>query len=182
MSTSTSYIEHEREKKTTADEEMETGKKTVKLKSADNEVFEVELEVALQSQVIKDTVDDMDCSAVPLPLPNISSAELAKILEFCRYHHHHPLQQQQQAAAAGTPASAYHKQFLSSLTKKDLFGLMLAANYLDIASLLDVLCGRVANKIKKMTPEEVRKYFGIANDFTPEEESQVRRENQWAFD
>ncbi|MCO5576138.1 hypothetical protein L7F22_029946 [Adiantum nelumboides] len=117
----------------------------------------------------------MDCSAVPLPLPNVSSTELAKILEFCRYHHCHRLQQQEQAA--------YHTQFLSSLTKtKDLFGLILAANYLDIASLTDVLCQRVADTIKVMTSEEIKKYLDIANDFTTEEEAQVRRENQWAFD
>lgn len=30
--------------------------------------------------------------------------------------------------------------------------------------------------------QEIRKHFGIKNDFTPEEEEEVRRENQWAFD
>lgn len=32
------------------------------------------------------------------------------------------------------------------------------------------------------TPEEIRRTFGIKNDFTPEEEEEVRRENMWAFD
>ncbi|MBO8589779.1 hypothetical protein INN88_14385, partial [Staphylococcus aureus] len=32
------------------------------------------------------------------------------------------------------------------------------------------------------TPEEIRKNFSIKNDFTPEEEEEVRRENQWAFE
>ncbi|MCO5611414.1 hypothetical protein L7F22_065667 [Adiantum nelumboides] len=178
MSTSTSYIEQEREKNVTADEEMEIGKKTVKLKSADNEVFEVKLEVALQPQVIKDTINDMDYSTVPLPLPNVSSAKLAKILEFCHYHHHHRLQQQQ----AVETADAYHTRFLSSLIEKELHGLLLAANYLDIASVMDVLSKSVADTIKEMSVKEVKKYFGIVNDFTPEEEAQVRKENQWAFD
>ena len=31
-------------------------------------------------------------------------------------------------------------------------------------------------------PEEIRKTFNIKNDFTPEEEEEVRRENQWAFE
>jgi hypothetical protein len=30
--------------------------------------------------------------------------------------------------------------------------------------------------------QEIRKTFNIKNDFTPEEEEEVRRENQWAFD
>lgn len=36
--------------------------------------------------------------------------------------------------------------------------------------------------IKGKTPEEIRKTFNIKNDFTPEEEEEVRRENQWAFE
>ena len=32
------------------------------------------------------------------------------------------------------------------------------------------------------TPEEIRRIFNIKNDFTPEEEEEVRRENQWAFE
>mgnify|MGYP003307009778 CR=1 FL=1 len=63
-----------------------------------------------------------------------------------------------------------------------LFELILAANYLNIKELLDLTCLTVANMIKGKTPEEIRKTFNIVNDFTPEEEEQVRRENQWAFD
>ncbi|XP_045140976.1 S-phase kinase-associated protein 1 [Echinops telfairi] len=54
-----------------------------------------------------------------------------------------------------------------------------AANYLDIKGLLDVTCKTVANMIKGKTPEEIRKTFNIKNDFTEEEEAQVRKENQW---
>ena len=32
------------------------------------------------------------------------------------------------------------------------------------------------------TPEEIRKTFNIQNDFTPEEEQQIREENQWCMD
>ncbi|XP_026385081.1 SKP1-like protein 1B [Papaver somniferum] len=43
-------------------------------------------------------------------------------------------------------------------------------------------CQTVADMIKGKTPEEIRKTFNIKNDFTPEEEEEVRRENQWAFE
>lgn len=55
-----------------------------------------------------------------------------------------------------------------------------AANYLDIKPLLDIGCKTVANMIKGKSPEEIRKTFNIQNDFTPEEEDQIRRENEWA--
>ncbi|OWM88532.1 hypothetical protein CDL15_Pgr002299 [Punica granatum] len=57
-----------------------------------------------------------------------------------------------------------------------------AANYLNIKGLLDLTCQTVVDMIKGKTPEEIRKAFNIKNNFTPEEEEEVRRENQWAFE
>jgi S-phase kinase-associated protein 1 len=65
---------------------------------------------------------------------------------------------------------------------KDLTSPIQASNYLDIKPLLDVGCKTVANMIKGKSPEEIRKTFNITNDFTPEEEDQIRRENEWAED
>ena len=38
----------------------------------------------------------------------------------------------------------------------------------------------MANIIKNKTPAEIREYFHIANDFSPEEQEEVLRENQCA--
>ena len=59
---------------------------------------------------------------------------------------------------------------------------MLAANYLNIKTLLDLTCTSVAHRIKNKTTEEIRQTFGLKNDFTPEEEEEIRKEDQWAFD
>ena len=66
-----------------------------------------------------------------------------------------------------------------SIDQEMLFALILAANYMDIKSLLDLTCAKVASMIKGKTPEEIRRTFNIVNDFTPEEEAQVREENKW---
>jgi S-phase kinase-associated protein 1 len=63
-----------------------------------------------------------------------------------------------------------------------LFDLIMAANYLNIKGLLDLTCQTVANMIKGKTPEQIRQTFNIKNDFTPEEEEEIRKENAWAFE
>ncbi|EZG45864.1 putative Skp1 family protein [Gregarina niphandrodes] len=60
-----------------------------------------------------------------------------------------------------------------------VFELILAANYLDIPGLADLCCARVASEIRGRSVEEIRALFQIENDFTPEEEKQIREENRW---
>ncbi|KAF7144080.1 hypothetical protein RHSIM_Rhsim05G0056100 [Rhododendron simsii] len=159
--------------------------KKIVLKSSDGETFEVEETVALESQTIKHMIED-DCADNTIPLPNVTSKILAKVIEYCRKH--------VEASGAGKSADDVDKDAADeeALKKWDakfvevdqgvLFDLILAANYLNIKSLLDLTCQTVADMIKGKTPEEIRKTFNIKNDFTPEEEEEVRRENAWAFE
>ncbi|MCO5603010.1 hypothetical protein L7F22_057152 [Adiantum nelumboides] len=154
---------------------MSKESKKVKLKSSDDEMFEVEEVVALESQTMKDMVEDTGSDSI-IPLFNVSSKCLSKVIEYCRYH-----------ALEVPPALTDEevKQWDADFLKVDqatLFDLILAANYLNIQSLLDLTAQCVADMIKGKTPEQVRKTFNIENDFTPEEEEEVRRENQWAFE
>ena len=60
-----------------------------------------------------------------------------------------------------------------------IFDLILGANYMDIKPLLELASSKVASIIKSKTTEEIRKTFNIINDFTPEEEQQIIKENKW---
>jgi len=74
--------------------------------------------------------------------------------------------------------SSWDADFLK-VDQGTLFELILAANYLNIQGLLDVTCKTVANMIKGKTPQDIRDTFAISNDFSPQEEEQVRKENEW---
>ncbi|KAL8447647.1 hypothetical protein Emag_004257 [Eimeria magna] len=56
-----------------------------------------------------------------------------------------------------------------------LFDLLLAADYLNVPSLLLLTSAKVASMIKGRSPEEIRREFNIVNDFTPEEEAQQQQ-------
>ncbi|PNW74992.1 hypothetical protein CHLRE_12g501200v5 [Chlamydomonas reinhardtii] len=153
----------------------------VKLMSSDAQMFEVDEDVAFQSQTVKNLVEDAGTEDA-IPLPNVSGRILAKVIEYSKYH-----VEAEKKGADDKPTKTEDdvKRWDDEFVKVDqatLFDLILAANYLNIKGLLDLTCQTVAQMIKGKTPEEIRKTFNIKNDFTPEEEEEVRRENQWAFD
>ena len=60
-----------------------------------------------------------------------------------------------------------------------LFDLILAANYLDVKPLLDLLTTHVAHLIvEARTPEGVRKRFNFKNDLTPEDLKKIENKAQ----
>ncbi|CAN6485257.1 unnamed protein product [Victoria cruziana] len=152
--------------------------KTVTLKSSDGEVFEVEEAVAKESQTISHMIED-GCADSGIPLPNVTSKILAKVIEYCKKHV--DAQKSADDKIQEEEIKAWDAEFVK-VDQATLFDLILAANYLNIKNLLDLTCQTVADMIKGKTPEEIRKTFNIKNDFTPEEEEEVRRENQWAFE
>ncbi|GLT34983.1 hypothetical protein SLA2020_094680 [Shorea laevis] len=155
-----------------------TGRK-ITLKSSDGETFEVDEAVALESQTIKHMIED-DCADNGIPLPNVTSKILSKVIEYCKKHVE-ASKSEDRATSADEELKAWDSDFVK-VDLATLFDLILSANYLNIKSLLDLTCQTVADMIKGKTPEEIRKTFNIKNDFTPEEEEEVRRENQWAFE
>ena len=74
---------------------------------------------------------------------------------------------------------AWYADFVN-LEQETLFELVMAANYLDIKALLELSCAKVASLIKNKSVQEIRTFFNIENDFTPEEEAQIQEENRWA--
>ena len=152
----------------------------VHLRSSDEQMFEVDEEVAYESLTVKNMIEDTGTEA-PIPLPNVSSKILAKVIEYSKFHVDAKAGNADKPSKLDDDVKAWDMEFVK-VDQSTLFELILAANYLNIKSLLDLTCLTVANMIKGKTPEEIRKTFDIKNDFTPEEEEEVRKENQWAFD
>merc|ERR1712216_163498 len=107
-----------------------------------------------------------------IPVPNVSSKILAKVIEYSKYHVDNSPEAEGENKAPEEEIKTWDTKFVE-VEQSTLFELILAANYLNIKSLLDLTCRTVASMIKGKTPEEIRKTFSIRNDFTPEEEEEV---------
>jgi len=165
----------------------------VKVESSDHEKFEVKRDVIKLSGTINTMLMDlgMDASgdddngemATPIPLPNVNAAILRKVIQWMEQHKDDPTPPEatENAERRTDDIPAWDVEFLK-VDQGTLFEIILAANYLDVKGLLDVTCKTVANMIKGKSPEEIRRTFNIKNDFTPEEEEQIKRENAWCED
>ncbi|CCC08400.1 Skp1 family, dimerization domain-containing protein [Copromyces sp. CBS 386.78] len=159
----------------------------VSLQSNDGQVITVDRVVAERSLLIKNLIEDLGDEAVmneAIPLPNVNEPVLRKVVEWCEHHRKDPPQtteDENDSRKKSTEIDEWDQKFMQ-VDQEMLFEIILAANYMDIKPLLDVGCKTVANMIKGKSPEEIRKTFNITNDFTPEEEEQIRRENEWAED
>ena len=158
----------------------------IKLQSSDGEVFEVDVEIAKASVTIKTMLEDLgmdEDEEEVVPLPNVSSTILRKVIQWATYHKDDPTPQEEDETKEKRTDDipSWDADFLK-VDQGTLFELILAANYLDIKALLDVTCKTVANMIKGKSPEDIRKQFNIPCDFNPAEEEQVRKENEWCED
>lgn len=168
----------------------ETNNGRITLTSKNDVKILISKKVAMRSGLLKSMVnvddeDEDDEFDQDIPLVNVDSNTLEKIIEFLNYRIINGEMEKIEKPLSknlSSLISPWDYNFISKLKQKELFELILGSNYLDIKDLLDLSCAQVASIIKGKTPEEIRKTFNIVNDFTPEEEAQVREENKWAED
>ncbi|OVA12967.1 SKP1 component [Macleaya cordata] len=128
-----------------------TLKQKVTLRSCDEETFEIDESVILQSNMI----------------------------QYCQKHikdDQQQKQQEEQEEIVKEELVRWDKQFMMKMDKKRVSALLMAADYMEIEDLIDLKCRTIADMIKDMTVEQVRHIFDIENDFTPEEEERIRNE------
>lgn len=159
----------------------DSSEEMLKLISQESMKFEVRKKVAIMSELVK-TMAEGDKEENEIPLPNVKSEVLQKVIQYMKYHADVPpkeIEKPLKSANMIEVVSQWDADFVD-VEQALLFELILAANYMDIKPLLDLTCAKVASMIKGKTPEQIRKTFDIQNDFTPEEEEAVRAENKWA--
>lgn len=144
----------------------------VMLKSSDNHIFNVDIDVAIQIIFLKNMIDDTGVPTLPIPLPNISARVLTLIIDYLQYR---------VLPKGDDDIKAWDAEFVAMVDVPTLCQLATAASYLNIENLTGLTTQTIANMMKGKSVEELRDMFNIENDFTPEEEEEVRQENQWLF-
>lgn len=134
---------------------------SLKLTSKDGKEFEVERKFSLISTLVKTTLDT-DASATEVPIPGVKSDILELVIQYMVQHKgvepaiiEKPLRSKVMKDVCKDPWDA---EFIDEVgeNRQQLYDLILAANYMDIKSLLHLGCAKVASLIKGQPLEKIK--------------------------
>ncbi len=149
----------------------------VELRSKEGKAYKIGKNAAKLSQLVRTTLGN-DSSCTEIELIHIEGAILSKIVEYMKYHEaKKPVRIPKPLPTTNIAdiVDPFDAKFCD-VDQESMFKLLLAANYMDIKPLLLLMCAKVASMIQGKAPAEIRRTFNIRDDFTPEEEEEVRNE------
>ena len=86
-----------------------------------------------------------------IPVPNVKTSILKKVLEYCEKHKNDNPPEIEKPLKSNNLyeiVSEWDAKYIDIENLEEIFEIILAANYLDIKSLLDLSCAKVASIIK----------------------------------
>jgi len=132
----------------------------IKLISKERDSFEISKRTACMSSVIRVMIE-FDNKETEIPLKEVTSDVMKKIVEFMKYHEHVEMPEIQK------PIQHTNMKYLTTEWDADfinvdndlLFKLLSIANYLDIKPLLNLCSAKIATMIKGKTRQQIQEIF-----------------------
>ena len=142
------------------------------LVSSDNQKIEIDTDSAQKSVLLKGLISDYNAQQEPIQLPDIKYDILKKVVEYLTYYKDkEPAQIPKPLPSANLIefTNEWDVNFINSIELDGIFDLINAANYMDINSLLDLACAKIASLMKGKSAQEIRAMFNIECDLTEDE-------------
>merc|ERR1719296_103327 len=149
---------------------------TIDLRCQDGIIVKAERSSAMMSKFISNAVSAGEIEQ-EVQIFHLDSVVVGKVLEYTDYHRTvkpRTIEAPLKCAEMEDLVDPFDAAYVKSLSQKELFQLLLAANYMAVTSLVTLLCAKVATLMKDKTPHVIRKTFGV-REFTPEEREEVRK-------
>ena len=143
----------------------------VVLTSADNQKIQIDFKSAERSHLLRGLLADYEDNK-EIPLPDVKYNILKKVVEYLTYYKDkEPAQIPKPLPSANLIefTNEWDVNFINSIELDGVFDLINAANYMDINSLLDLACAKIASLMKGKSAQEIRAMFNIECDLTEDE-------------
>ena len=141
------------------------------LTSADNQKIQIDSKSAERSHLLKGLIADYN-QKEDIPLPDIKYDILKKVVEYLAHYKDKEPQQIPKPLPSQDlkeVTDEWDVNFINGMELDSVFDLINAANYMDISSLLDLACAKIASLMKGKSAAEIRAMFNIECDLTEDE-------------
>ena len=151
--------------------------KIVKLKSKDNQIYEVSIDFLEKAKLISGIVEDASDEDDTIFLREIDEINLIRIIDYLvHYQKEEPKEipkpfpeRTDDAFLRSILNDDWTFDYIQNMTLEEAIDLVNAANYLEIGGLINILAAKIAHEMCNCEVEEARKKFGIEGDMTEEE-------------
>ena len=151
--------------------------KIVKLKSKDNQIYEISIDLLEKAKLISGIVEDASDEDDTIFLREIDEINLIRIIDYLvHYQKEEPKEipkpfpdRTDDAFLRSILNDDWTFDFLQNMTLEEAIHLVNAANYLEIDGLINILAVKLAHEMCNCEVEEARRKFGIECDMTEEE-------------
>ncbi len=160
--------------------------------SREGDRFEIDLETAKMSGVVVNTIDEdiyddddeNDENDKDIYIPNVKSAVLKKVIEFCNHYKNVEEMKKIETPISSSKLEEVVQDWYVNFCRvedKVLFELVTAANFMHIPPLLDLSCLAVAVLLKGKSDPDIRKIFNLNASHGPNsDEREILQENEWS--
>ena len=141
------------------------------LTSSDNQKIQIDSKSAERSHLLKGLIADYN-QKDDIPLPDIKYDILKKVVEYLAHYKEKEPQQIPKPLPSQDlkeVTDEWDVNFINGMDLDSVFDLINAANYMDISSLLDLACAKIASLMKGKSAAEIRAMFNIECDLTEDE-------------
>jgi len=162
--------------------------KPLKLSSKDKKDFNIERKFAFISTLVKTSLETDDTSQ-EVPIPGVQGNVLQLVVEYMAHHKgtepplvDKPLRSKQMKDVVSDKWDAEYIDRIGE-NRQQLYDLILAANYMDVKSLLHLGCAKVASLIKGQPLEKIKEILdpkggGDKKEDKKEEKKEDKKEDK----
>jgi len=133
----------------------------------DAKEFTIERESALMCNLVRSIIEG-DSEVKKIEIKKVSAEILEKIVDYLKHHKGHvpaeiakPIRSVKMEKIV---EDSWDADFINKQSKRNIFQIILGANYMDIKSLLHLGCAKIATMIKGKSPEEIKKILSEEED------------------
>lgn len=133
------------------------------------------------SSFVSEYAQNSDEEELIFKVKDFKKSTLEGVIEFCKNYAVEKMKEIPKPLHTTDLSTVIQQVYADFIDKTDneIYDIIMAANFLDIPPLLELGCAKIATFIKGKTSDEIRKLLNIENDFTPEEEAEIKEQNKW---